>query len=188
MPRPNGPSARNPRAGERERAEKCTCSPRTHTHLDASEDAVSVYSVLGTAEDGGGVVVTLVPCAMAANTKKGHQGSGGSQLLFGIAYLQSGANDFFKAHWAKVLTFLFPSQGVALEAGCSILASPPPGRTLSAQLRFSQEHLRSLCLAQTGQQKPRWRAFIPRKLFAISTAGLTAVSISGMSRMPQVPH
>lgn len=46
------------------------------THLNAPEDAVGVYPVLGATEDGRGVVVTLVPRAMAANTEKGEQDSG----------------------------------------------------------------------------------------------------------------
>lgn len=39
------------------------------THLDASEDAMGVDSVLGTTEDGGRVVLALIPCAMAANRR-----------------------------------------------------------------------------------------------------------------------
>lgn len=39
------------------------------SYLNASEDSVGVYSILGTTEDGGCVVLTLVPCAVAANKK-----------------------------------------------------------------------------------------------------------------------
>lgn len=39
------------------------------THLNASEDAVGVYSVLGTAEDGGCVVLALISCAVTANKR-----------------------------------------------------------------------------------------------------------------------
>lgn len=45
------------------------------THLNAPEDAVGVYSVLGTAEDGRGVVIALIARAVAANTKSRGQGS-----------------------------------------------------------------------------------------------------------------
>lgn len=47
------------------------------SYLNASEDSVGVYSILGTTEDGGCVVLTLVPCAVAAN-KKMEVGSGPS--------------------------------------------------------------------------------------------------------------
>lgn len=44
-------------------------------YLNASEDSMGVYSILGTTEDGGCVVLTLIPCAVAAN-KKIEVGSG----------------------------------------------------------------------------------------------------------------
>lgn len=40
------------------------------THLNAPEDAVGVYSVLGATEDGRGVIIALVPRAVAASTKR----------------------------------------------------------------------------------------------------------------------
>lgn len=43
-------------------------APRTH--LNAPEDAVGVYSVLGATENGCRVVIALIACAVATNTKK----------------------------------------------------------------------------------------------------------------------
>ena len=68
MPGPNSQQRGRERLLGRREAAGAPC-----THLNAPEDAVGVYPVLGATEDGCGVVVTLVPRAMAANTEKGEQ-------------------------------------------------------------------------------------------------------------------
>lgn len=104
------------------------------SHLNAPEDAVGVYSVLGTAENGGCVVVTLIPCAVAANTKQGQQGSGrstGASALEGMLSKSSRDNDSWLVR---------PSTGATLETGlgegwgCSTLTSHPHAALPHAQV------------------------------------------------------
>lgn len=71
MPGPNGQQQGCERLLGRKEAAGAPC-----TRLNAPEDAVGVYPVLGATEDGRGMVVTLVPRAVAANTEKGEQDSG----------------------------------------------------------------------------------------------------------------
>jgi hypothetical protein len=136
---------------------------------------MGVYSVLGTAEDGCGVVLTLIPCAMAANTKKT-----GAKALFW----------FITAFWNCPCTvrrerFLQSSQdnnnwifasllGASLEQGSATPRLPyPPVTTMQPSLTFRslQMYRLGLCLAQTSWEKPQWQDFIPSKLFSIWTAG-----------------
>lgn len=108
---------------------KSTSSQGPSTHLDAPEDAVGVYSVLGSTENGCGVVIALIPRAVATNTKKGEQGSGWSTgAIWKCASAAEGM--VFKSSQGKSW-FLPHSTGAILEAGlcdgrgCSILMSPP---------------------------------------------------------------
>lgn len=54
---------------QRKRQGRQPLAGHASTHLNASEDAMGVYSVLGTTEDGGCVGLTLIPCAVAANKR-----------------------------------------------------------------------------------------------------------------------
>lgn len=108
---------------------KSTSSQGPSTHLDAPEDAVCVYSVLGTTEDGCGVVIALIPRAVATNTKKGEQGSGWST---GAIWKRASAAEGMPFKSSQGKSRFWPhSTGATLEAGicdgwgCSILTSPP---------------------------------------------------------------
>lgn len=149
-----------------------------HTHLNAPEDAVGVYPVLGTTEDGSGVVITIVPRAVAANTKKGEQDSG---WFTGTLWKRTSAAEgmFFKSSWDDMVGFCLPPLGLLWQQGSvkggvaqssghphtQILKGTPPG---------------SMPLSNK-QGKVTVQDFIRSKLFTIKT-GLTAVNISGMSR------
>ena len=127
----------------------------SYTHLNASEDPVGVYSVLGTTEDGGRVVLTLVPCAVAANK--------GLKLVHG---------HLLEIHSLTSLHGLTLEQGsVKSEAIPSVCyhfaASPAPKFTLRGK---------AVCLIQTRKKKkerkkekrkkrPQCQDLIPGKLF-----------------------
>lgn len=105
-------------------------SPLPSSHLNAPEDAVGMYSVLGTTEDGRRVVVTLIPCAVAANTKKGQQGSGRSTgAIWKCSSVAEGM--FLKRSQDNDSWLLHPCTRAALETGLwegrgrSTITSPP---------------------------------------------------------------
>lgn len=89
----------------RERGSEVHCQPGPlRTHLNASEDAMGVYSVLSATEDGRCVVVTFISRAVATNTKKGEQDSGWSTGAIGNVHLQQ-EECFLKAHRTTVVFF-----------------------------------------------------------------------------------
>lgn len=143
-------------------------APRTH--LNAPEDAVGVYSVLGATEDGRRVVITLVPCAVAA--KKAEQGS--AWPTGAIWKCASAATGVFSKSSQDKAGCLPPSTGAILEAG--------PCEGWSWLSTLPSPHRLGLCLPQTSPEKSQWQDFIPSKLFTISMAERTAATISGMSR------
>lgn len=141
---------------------ECTSGWAPSTHLNAPEDAMGVYSVLGTTEDGRCVVIALIARAMAANTK-GEQGSGQSTgTIWKCASAMEGM--FFKSSPDKRWLCLppwgcFESRAWGLLSPRVIITQP------SLKLKFSKADRLGLCLSQTSWAKSQWQGFIPGKLF-----------------------
>ena len=156
-----------------------------HTHLNAPEDAVGVYPVLGTTEDGGGVVITIVPRAVAANAKKGEQDSG---WFTGTLWKRTSAAEgmFFKSSRDDSVGFCLPPLGL-LEAGlcerrgCSILGSP----SRSPSRSDSREHTTYASLRQDGQSHSA--GFHPQQV-VYHQNGADSCEYLRNEQMPQVSH
>lgn len=123
---------------------------------------MGVYSILGTTEDGGCVVLTLIPCAVAAN-KKIEVGSG-PPFANAASYLLL---------WGHSGTELCESRGHSFEASPPCSHHPPkfPPRGKLSRSVLHSDKPRKVTVAGTH----------PGSLF---TAGRQC-SISGMSRMPR---
>lgn len=147
------------------------------SHLNAPEDAVGVYSVLGTAENGGCVVVTLIPCAVAANTKQG-QGSGrstGASALEGMLSKTSRDSDSWLVR---------PSTGATLETG---LGEGWGRSTLASHHHAALPHAQVLRAGRLGLclsdklGKVTVAGLHPRQVGYHPAGELTAATISGTS-------
>ena len=102
---------------------------------------MGVYSVLGTTENGRGVVIALIPCAMAANRKKREQGSGGPTGT-SWKWASAAAGMFLKAH-RMTAGFGLPPLGLLWKQGCVKGGALSPGLAAthcSLELRPSQAH------------------------------------------------
>lgn len=160
LPGPNGHQLGSERVLRRERGNEVHCQPGPlRTHLNAPEDAMGVYSVLGATEDGCCVVITFISRAVATNTKKGEQDSDWSTGATGNVHLQQ-EECFLKAHRTTVGCFCFCFASLhwvyfrseALWAvGCSILLSQPRSPPSHSDSRRHTTPSGSMPLRQAGK-------------------------------------